>query len=85
MLLATSGAELLGYGDGLTRRDYPATTQVGGPIGHPGDLLAVSVTNLQGVYLDPGDRPLMERLRVEVHTDGPKSEQEIQRGEDRPA
>jgi len=28
-----------------------------------GDLLAVSATNLQGVYLDPEDRPLMERIR----------------------
>jgi hypothetical protein len=30
---------------------------------HPGDVVAVSVTNLQGVYLDPEDRDLMERLR----------------------
>ena len=30
----------------------------------PGDTVAVSVTNLQGVYLDPEDRPLMERLRA---------------------
>jgi hypothetical protein len=29
----------------------------------PGDLLAVSVTNLQGVYLPPEDRPLMARIR----------------------
>jgi len=29
----------------------------------PGDVLAVSATNLQGVYLDPADRPLMERIR----------------------
>ena len=29
----------------------------------PGDIIAVSATNLQGVYLDPEDRPLMERLR----------------------
>jgi hypothetical protein len=29
----------------------------------PGDLLAVSVTNLQGVYLDPEDRALMARIR----------------------
>ena len=29
----------------------------------PGDVVAVSVTHLQGVYLDPGDRPMMERLR----------------------
>ena len=29
----------------------------------PGDLVAVSATNLQGVYLDAADRPLMERLR----------------------
>jgi hypothetical protein len=28
-----------------------------------GDLLAVSATNLQGVYLDPEDRPLMARIR----------------------
>lgn len=31
----------------------------------PGDVLAVSATNLQGVYLEPGDRALMERLRRE--------------------
>jgi hypothetical protein len=30
----------------------------------PGDVVAVSATNLQGVYLDPEDRPLMERLRA---------------------
>jgi hypothetical protein len=30
----------------------------------PGDLVAVSATNLQGVYLDPEDRPLMERFRA---------------------
>jgi hypothetical protein len=30
-----------------------------------GDLVAVSATNLQGVYLDPEDRPLMERFRAE--------------------
>jgi hypothetical protein len=30
----------------------------------PGDVVAVSVTNLQGVYLDPADRPLMEKLRA---------------------
>ncbi len=29
-----------------------------------GDLLAVSATNLQGVYLDPEDRPLMDRIRA---------------------
>ena len=29
----------------------------------PGDVVAVSATNLQGVYLDPEDRPLMEQLR----------------------
>ncbi len=29
----------------------------------PGDLVAVSATNLQGVYLDAEDRPLMERFR----------------------
>ena len=29
----------------------------------PGDTVAVSATNLQGVYLDPEDRPLMEKLR----------------------
>ena len=29
----------------------------------PGDTVAVSATNLQGVYLDPADRPLMEKLR----------------------
>jgi hypothetical protein len=31
----------------------------------PGDVLAVSATNLQGVYLDPAERPMMERLRRE--------------------
>jgi hypothetical protein len=31
----------------------------------PGDVLAISATNLQGVYLDPADRPMMERLRRE--------------------
>jgi dolichyl-phosphate-mannose-protein mannosyltransferase len=31
----------------------------------PGDVLAVSATNLAGVYLDPADRPMMERLRRE--------------------
>jgi hypothetical protein len=30
-----------------------------------GDLVAVSATNLQGVYLDPEDRPLMERFRAQ--------------------
>ena len=30
----------------------------------PGDVIAVSATNLQGVYLQPDDRPLMERLRA---------------------
>jgi hypothetical protein len=31
---------------------------------HPGDILAVSATNLQGVYLEPADRALMERVRA---------------------
>lgn len=31
----------------------------------PGDVLAISATNLQGVYLDAADRPMMERLRKE--------------------
>ncbi len=31
----------------------------------PGDILAVSATNLQGVYLDPEDQALMARLRRE--------------------
>ncbi len=31
----------------------------------PGDVVAVSATNLQGVYLDPADRPLMERFRAQ--------------------
>lgn len=35
----------------------------------PGDLLAVSVTNLQGVYLPPEDQPLMVRLREEQPID----------------
>jgi 4-amino-4-deoxy-L-arabinose transferase-like glycosyltransferase len=30
----------------------------------PGDVLAVSVTNLQGVYLDAEDRELMKRIRA---------------------
>ena len=30
----------------------------------PGDIVAVSATHLQGVYLDPAMRPLMERLRA---------------------
>jgi len=30
----------------------------------PGDVLAVSATNLQGVYLEPEDRRLMERIRA---------------------
>jgi hypothetical protein len=30
----------------------------------PGDLVAISATNLQGVYLDPEDRPLMDRFRA---------------------
>ena len=30
----------------------------------PGDVVAVSVTNLQGVYVDPVDRPLMAKLRA---------------------
>jgi len=30
----------------------------------PGDVVAVSATNLQGVYLEPEDRPLMARLRA---------------------
>jgi hypothetical protein len=29
----------------------------------PGDVVAISATNLQGVYLEPDDRPLMERFR----------------------
>jgi Dolichyl-phosphate-mannose-protein mannosyltransferase len=32
----------------------------------PGDVVAVSATNLQGVYLRPEDRPLMERLRAQA-------------------
>jgi hypothetical protein len=35
----------------------------------PGDVLAVSATNLQGVYLEPEDRPMMERLRRETPVD----------------
>ncbi len=35
----------------------------------PGDLLAVSATNLQGVYLPPEDQPLMARLRQEKPID----------------
>jgi hypothetical protein len=33
---------------------------------HPGDVVAVSATNLQGVYLDAEDRALMERFRRET-------------------
>jgi hypothetical protein len=32
----------------------------------PGDVVAVSATNLQGVYLDEADRPLMERFRAQT-------------------
>jgi hypothetical protein len=32
---------------------------------HPGDVVAVSVTNLQGVYLEPEDRALLARFRDE--------------------
>ena len=32
----------------------------------PGDTVAVSATNLQGVYLKPEDRPLMDRLRAQA-------------------
>ena len=35
----------------------------------PGDLLAVSATNLQGVYLAPEDRPLMARIREQEPID----------------
>ena len=35
----------------------------------PGELLAVSVTNLQGVYLPPEDQPLMARLRAQKPID----------------
>jgi len=35
----------------------------------PGDLLAVSATDLQGVYLPPEDQPLMARLREEKPID----------------
>jgi hypothetical protein len=31
----------------------------------PGDVVAVSATLLQGLYLEPEMRPLMERLRAE--------------------
>jgi hypothetical protein len=32
----------------------------------PGDVLAVSATNLQGIYLEPQDQRLMARLRQET-------------------
>ena len=50
-----------------TRRRTPAriTREI-----RPGDTVAVSATNLQGVYLEPEDRPLMERLRA-PHAGGP--------------
>jgi 4-amino-4-deoxy-L-arabinose transferase-like glycosyltransferase len=35
----------------------------------PGELLAVSATNLQGVYLPPEDQPLMARLRAQKPID----------------
>jgi len=35
----------------------------------PGELLAVSATNLQGVYLPPEDQPLMARLREQKPID----------------
>lgn len=35
----------------------------------PGELLAVSATNLQGVYLPPEDQPLMARLRQQEPID----------------
>lgn len=35
----------------------------------PGDLVAVSATNLQGVYLDAEDRSLMERFRRQTPVD----------------
>ena len=35
----------------------------------PGDLLAVSATNLQGVYLPPEDQPLMARIRAQKPID----------------
>jgi len=31
----------------------------------PGDMVAISATNLQGLYLDPSLRPLLERLRAQ--------------------
>jgi hypothetical protein len=35
----------------------------------PGDLVAVSATNLQGVYLDEEGRALMERFRRQTAID----------------
>jgi hypothetical protein len=35
----------------------------------PGEVLAVSATNLQGVYLPPEDQPLMARLRQQEPID----------------
>jgi hypothetical protein len=35
----------------------------------PGEILAVSATNLQGVYLPPEDQPLMARLREQAPID----------------
>jgi hypothetical protein len=53
------GGELLpGY---MAPRPRAFTREV-----RPGELVAVSATNLQGVYLDPEDRPLMERFRARV-------------------
>ena len=31
----------------------------------PGDILAVSATNLQGIYIEDEDQPLMARIRQE--------------------
>lgn len=50
------------HGDRLPGYSAPHPPRVTREI-RPGDLLAVSATNLQGVYLEPGDRPLMKRLR----------------------
>jgi len=50
------------HGERLPGYSAPHPTRVTREI-RPGELVVVSATNLQGVYLDAADQPLMERLR----------------------
>jgi hypothetical protein len=50
------------HGERLPGYSAPHPSRVTREI-RPGELVAVSATNLQGVYLDAADQPLMERLR----------------------